>query len=437
MDQVLRSNTAQEGAPAYEYEPLDLTKPQIRLIVLHPCSSTNPSDPIMCDIKTFDTETEPHYIALSYTWGPVNPQRTILINGRSLSIRQNLYDFLHRYRNDWRNKHELWIDQICISQAHAGERNHQVRLMSQIYSHSLSTIIWLGKSSREAALRYQGNRGVDDIFTLFRNRYFTRLWVVQEILLSPHKRILCDDVWLGFDDLVRAMEYSSASRFPPLEFVNLQYYENTSHGKGNETLKDCIRRFSGYDCEDPRDKVYGILSLVRENDRLEVDYSKSTEEVFLQVVTSNVPWTYLPSSLWQDVYPDIPQVTADRFGDDIDIDSMVNLSVSMGLHEHQAVLREFLEEIRDCWASGRLKKIEAGFQRRIPQTKMRCLSRDHAERGCCSDRWWFLLDGIKHYRDQESYGGGGFIHRCIRSYRRTAANRYKHENGEISGVFQL
>lgn len=421
MDQIVASSMAHEVASTYDYEPLDLTKQQIRLITLQP--ATNPTDPITCEIKTFDTETGPRYVALSYTWGPVNPQQIILINGRSLSIRKNLHDFLERYRNDRNNVHYLWIDQMCISQAHEGERNHQVRLMSQIYSHSLSTIIWLGESSREVAHRYLTKGDIEDVYTLFRNRYFTRLWVVQEIALSSHKRVLCGDIWIEFDDLVSTMTNSRPSRYPPAGLRNLQYledqynhisrphydrlqsmqdphydilYQNTLRRKGHETLGDCIKMFHNYACEDPRDKVYGILSLVHENDRLEVDYNKSTEEVFLQVVTSNAPWTYSP--------PGCFYAATIGFGEIMDVDGMVDLSRSMGLSEHHDVLWRFLMEIRDRWTDGSMGNFEAGFQRRTHQTTADCPDLDHAEKGCCSDLWWFSLGGIKYYRDQGSYG---------------------------------
>ena len=288
MDQVVASSMAQEVASTYDYESLDLTKQQIRLLALHPAA--DPSDPIRCDISSFDMEKGPHYVALSYTWGPVNPQRTILINGRSLSIRKNLYDFLFRYRNDSSNVHYLWIDQICISQAHEGERNHQVRLMSQIYSHGLSTIIWLGEDSHEAAQRYEKTRDLDDVCELFRNDYFNRLWVVQEIFLSSHKRVLCGSIWFELDDLVSTLQRKDTSRLPPVEFLNfmlLGHEENMSEiERGQESLWYCISRFSAHKCEDPRDKVYGLMGLVRESDRLEVDYSKSIEDVFGQAVLS-------------------------------------------------------------------------------------------------------------------------------------------------------
>jgi hypothetical protein len=387
MDQVVAPSMAEEVTSTYGYEQLDLTKQQIRLIALHPAA--DPSDPIRCDIRSFDMERGPHYIALSYTWGPVNPQQTILINGQGLSIRQNLYDFLHRYRNDISNVHYLWIDQICISQAHEGERNHQVRLMSQIYSHSLSTIIWLGEDSREIAQRYEMNRDLHDVCALFRNRYFTRLWVIQEIFLSSHKRLLCGNIWLELDDLVSALQGSGDSRLPPVEFLNSMLHGSHSDTSliesGQGSLWYCINRFSAYDCEDPRDKVYGLLGLVSEGDKLEVDYNKSTEDIFLEVIMCVGGFSERSADL------------------------MLQLSDLMKLHEYRGVHKGFLKELGNQWMTGKLENIEVGFERRRHQAVTDCYNSHHAEQGCCSDRWWFLRYGVKEYRDRSSYNYVGSL----------------------------
>lgn len=379
-EDVVEEDIVEESIPPYEYEQLDLTKQQIRLITLH--SAARPSETISCAIQTFDTEADLHYVALSYTWGPDHPKQTILVNGQQLLIRQNLYDFLRRYRNDPKNVHKLWIDQICISQAHEGERNHQIRLMSHIYSRSLSTIIWLGEDSREAAQQYREYRHVGDVYTLCRNIYFTRLWVVQEILLSPHKRVLCGDTWLDLDDLFRTIHTNKSRSVLDLQLIESRY-TSTAHKRGHETLRYCLKRISDYNCEDPRDKVYGLMSLVRERDRLEIDYNKSTEEVFLQVVMSEFPRF--------------------KFTWELDIVNLRTLCKSMGLGDHLALLEPFFDEIRDRWASGNQMKIELGFERRHHQTTADCPNLGHVEKGCCSDRWWFLQNGVKQYRDQSSY----------------------------------
>jgi hypothetical protein len=239
------------------------------------------------------------------------------------------------------------------------------------------------------------------VCTLFRNGYFNRLWVIQEIFLSSHKRVLCGGIWLDLDDLVHTLEGvspyrgSANLRLPSVDFVNfmlLGEHDLTSIKRGQATLWHCISSFSAYSCQDPRDKIYGLLGLVREDDKLEVDYSKSTEDLFLQVV----------------------MFIGSRALSKYDADVMLLLSDAMELHQYREVHKEFLEELSKYWMDGILKKIEVGFERRRHQKIADCGSRHHAERGCCSDRWWFLCDGVKHYRDQSSYQEKGpyrYLHR--------------------------
>jgi hypothetical protein len=49
-------------------------------------------------------------------------------------------------------------------------------------------------------------------------------------------------------------------------------------------LYDAVCKFSSNRCENPRDKIYGLLGIVATEERIEVDYSLSTREVFLRAV---------------------------------------------------------------------------------------------------------------------------------------------------------
>jgi hypothetical protein len=51
-------------------------------------------------------------------------------------------------------------------------------------------------------------------------------------------------------------------------------------------LQSIIKRFAGMQCEDPRDKVYGLLGLVEEQKRPEVDYSKTLYQIYSDTVSS-------------------------------------------------------------------------------------------------------------------------------------------------------
>lgn len=61
-------------------------------------------------------------------------------------------------------------------------------------------------------------------------------------------------------------------------------------------LHEALQRYSGA-CLDPRDKIYAILALVYPEQRIEVDYTKSTVEVFWATLDA----VYVMRRLWQDL----------------------------------------------------------------------------------------------------------------------------------------
>jgi hypothetical protein len=72
------------------------------------------------------------YTCLSYTWQTSYPQHVIEVSGRSLSVGENLYQFLHAYRRSQSLgqlgagivKHSLWIDAVCIQKDDTKKKNH-------------------------------------------------------------------------------------------------------------------------------------------------------------------------------------------------------------------------------------------------------------------------------------------------------------------------
>ncbi|KAH7066523.1 heterokaryon incompatibility protein-domain-containing protein, partial [Paraphoma chrysanthemicola] len=278
----------------YRYEPLDTSKQQIRLIKLHRAdiqdgSALQPSAPpaIHCNISTFDLDATPPYTALSYVWGEPSPADVIYLNGRDFRIRQNLFDFLLTFRNDDANASYLWVDQISIDQTSTSERNHQVQLMASIYSHqNCDVVAWLGLASRDAAckfLQYPSFATAQDILL---NRYFTRLWIVQEILLAPRVRILCGGKWLEWETLSNVVPWAFCLEEEHALPVHWLFLTRTN---GEERahqlpLERALERFAGMDCQDPRDKFYGILGAVNLLVEARVDYWKPLQAVYIDVI---------------------------------------------------------------------------------------------------------------------------------------------------------
>lgn len=137
------------------YEPLDHNTDSTRVIQLYP----DPDDDavIRCTMRNARL-TSTRYTCLSYTWQPSHPQHTIDVNGRGLSVGENLYRFLRAYRKHQRltpvnsthtGTHELWIDAVCIQQSHAAEKNHQVGQMGEVCKNADRVLVWLGRFDQE------------------------------------------------------------------------------------------------------------------------------------------------------------------------------------------------------------------------------------------------------------------------------------------------
>ena len=114
------------------YQPLRTGNHQIRLTTI---AAGRNDGPIQCSLNHEILGDE--HTCLSYAWGDELPLREIYINGKPATVRQNLWNFLHTARR-YKFSRKIWIDAICIDQANTSEKNHQVRLMSKIYSQAVS-----------------------------------------------------------------------------------------------------------------------------------------------------------------------------------------------------------------------------------------------------------------------------------------------------------
>jgi hypothetical protein len=298
----------------YKHQPLDFNKHQIRLLKLRDSSERT----MDYRLETFDFESAPSYVALSYTWGEEHPTGPISIDGKAFEIRINLLNFLTTYQTD----EYLWIDQICIDQSNSEERNNQVRLMWKIYTKCDCVLVWLRDestcipSTRQAALDF--NNGVESYLergyredsssdnkrafnrptlSLLHNSYFDRLWIVQELLLNEYICILVEgNVWILWESL-RAkneelrdeiqkimpstwyMVHVQDSQFPSACYIDTIPWSYITF---------TISVFCSKRCMDPRDKVYGLMALIHPSSQIEIDYAKSVHRVFLDAIMSMI-----------------------------------------------------------------------------------------------------------------------------------------------------
>ena len=114
----------------------------------------------------------------------------------------------------------LWIDALCINQSLAAERNHQVGLMSKIYSSAKQVLIliWLGPPCQDSAFAFETlssghlkrraiGRFIAAVELLLRRDWFGRLWIAQELTLSRQEPIIHHgSQTIGWDTFAQSIE---------------------------------------------------------------------------------------------------------------------------------------------------------------------------------------------------------------------------------------
>jgi hypothetical protein len=201
----------------------NLTEPDsFRLILLQP--ATSHEQDLQCTleyttISRCDREIIDHYTALSYVWGNPFQQGLIYIDETPVIITTTLDAALR----DLRDRHRIlriWADALCINQSDLAERSSQVGLMGQIYSTAHHTVIHLGFNETGEKLleaipsntsgTIPRDMPQNDLIrsaerSLLKMRWFSRVWIFQELLLSKDPWVQCGKIRARWTQLCRVL----------------------------------------------------------------------------------------------------------------------------------------------------------------------------------------------------------------------------------------
>ncbi|KAH7381191.1 heterokaryon incompatibility protein-domain-containing protein, partial [Phaeosphaeria sp. MPI-PUGE-AT-0046c] len=320
---TVASRSTSPDTSYFVHEPLRLDIPSIRLVEL---LSPSENGTIRCAIRhtTLDAKTEfgTHldYTCLSYVWGPPTPNRSILMNGKLFKVRENLWQFLRAISSpelqrstdgDGMGDHELeikpwfknlWIDALSIDQANLLERNHQVQQMGRIYTCAKRVLSWMGDSPEIATLfaivqrlstftSLSKSAGTVPFFHAFcKSMYWKRAWVTQELLLARTLFIQAEVIILPLWKLVRVIDHRNS---PYREFADpetrvlLSYLATRTLTLSPRVLSSLIENletFRNKQCADIRDRVYSLLSVSRDGERIAVDYRSGPAKLARRVL---------------------------------------------------------------------------------------------------------------------------------------------------------
>jgi hypothetical protein len=323
---------------SFGYPPLDSSTSQIRLIHLDPCTTgTNSPDTITCSLHVASLDDRRcKYEALSYEWGDTTTMtRPIFLNGTTFLVGQNLWSALWHLRDETEER-IFWIDAICINQKDGNERNHQVQQMGRIYERAHCVVAWLGDEmenrdgSKGLARFFQDLEFHDNIsmipdygqgvppylkdngnYQLIREAlrhlcfdvtYWKRLWILQELILASDIVVQAGRLkfrWYGFEKLFdrsyRTIDIDSAPSWYQSLYTQARDSATSSRPSlihqqrvTRRSVKDepphllsIAFEFSSAQCQDIRDKIFGLHSLTREccQNAIAVDYKHSPAEI--------------------------------------------------------------------------------------------------------------------------------------------------------------
>ena len=154
-----------------DYQTLGESDDEIRILELLPQRETNGQggpDHVRCCIEHFKQEDAPPYRTLSYVWG--DPTETAQISVayspaprpldqgvqfadsdfQLVPVTVNLESALRHLSQQIHKPLRIWIDALCINQAHKREKTAQVQRMTSIYQEAEEVMVWLGPSADQS-----------------------------------------------------------------------------------------------------------------------------------------------------------------------------------------------------------------------------------------------------------------------------------------------
>ncbi|RBR13204.1 hypothetical protein FVER53590_09886 [Fusarium verticillioides] len=320
-----------------------LAPTSIRLFRLNP----QPTDISVGTLEQVRLDEAPPYYALSHSWGQETTGSDIVLGRNKLTLCNDLAVGIHRLRMIAADPESceppldyIWIDNICINLDDPKERSEQVQLMCSIYSKAVKTLIWLGPaftSSFEAwglvgniysifRAHHPTSQSIDDVaghiysdeyhikcglpswnqpvWSSFRMllelRWFSRIWVVQEVTLSALDPIIIHGEhlrsWESLAWCASWLRRKGYARHPqiPQQILNIDAIRLLRQSTVRWPL-DALMSITQikFHATDQRDKVYSLFGLASEcedllqtPEGLKPDYTITAEQAYCRKIST-------------------------------------------------------------------------------------------------------------------------------------------------------
>lgn len=295
-------------------------------------------NPPICELYDAPLNDDLRFRAISYAWGSDKLTHRIKCNDMIMNVTESVADmFTSTAISALCVDMPIWVDAVCINQGDESEKAVQVRMMGSLYSRAEEVIVWLGAASDDsdyamkqlndwssnktfltadsltklmsdrqyvlqAGLKHQDDPVYNALEALFCRSWFTRLWVLQEIVLAQRCRLFCGSAEITLEQLVsvsgamtRLLIYAIQPKTPHtetyLKSMNTVFQMGSmKQARGNDELSAMtVRAYMGdiptlaelmkfgdeKKVSNPHDCVYGLIGLAtpEARERISIDYS--------------------------------------------------------------------------------------------------------------------------------------------------------------------
>lgn len=273
-------------------------------------------------------------------YGGVLPAGHICCDGIKVTVSGELFRALKEMRSFYKaTRPRLWVDALCIDQGSVQERNEHVKVMGKIYANAAIVRVWLGESigieygvadqikkiyaikkeSMERGYQYDEHPGWAEVKWVVLGQFlsrawvktnladrgvteieadipwqFERIWVVQEIVNAKYALLHCGNVVIDWDPLQMLLGYvrqvglehkiaNPAGMHTVIQMAALREGKGNPNGHFRHDLPMILDAVRNLKATITSDRVYGVLGLLSdpaEVQGIQVDYTKSTEEIF-------------------------------------------------------------------------------------------------------------------------------------------------------------
>lgn len=331
------------------YAPLDAAKREIRVLQVSrvpPVDGNtrlddNSNGAFHANLMHVSLDDDPPYIAISYAWGDratVGRFRSDQEGAADFEYNQAVFEIVNTLVPEGSILY-LWIDAVCINQQDDAEKGTQVALMGEIFRKARQVVIFLGEADEDttasmdlfhrakpitevdfpewpiaedvARLEAESTKAGIPLWAwclvhvLISKRWFTRYWVIQELVLGTAPVVVCGRHAVTWDLVANVSNWMIEHRhltrsihFRPYEkpfsfsekawrnVRQLSLVRRMSVLQTSHTMQWLLNNLWTFNATDPRDRIFAITGLVSPaeiEEDFRPNYEIKVEELYTRV----------------------------------------------------------------------------------------------------------------------------------------------------------